>query len=189
MKWIVRLLLGLTSLFAIIGCTTPGNQPVAMDTMAAAVKSGMIKDGKTHVYVFLGRMGHCPNCDPTDLFINGVNVGGINKNECMFIELEPGLYAFYSKERTSTLPLRSQSVTFNLDVDQQLFLACDINISASTGMAYLPVGSSGGAVVPMPIISSRGIIADRSADGVKTIQGMKIILPDDVALQRIQPIN
>ena len=189
MKRFFRLLLGFTSLFAIFGCTTPGSQPVATDTMAATVKSGMIKDGKAQVYIFLGKIGRLSNSDPTDLIVNGVNVGSINKNECMFIEFTPGIYTFSGKERTSTMPLKSQPVTFSLDVDQHLFLAFDIIVSTSAGSAYLPVGSSGGAIVPIPITTGHGVIVDRSADGVKTIQGMKIILPDNVALERIQPIN
>ena len=160
-----------------------------MAAMAATVKSGMIKDGKVHVYVFLGKIGSYSNSSPTDLFVNSVNVGGINRHECMFIELQPGTYTFSNKERTSTMPVKSQPVTFTLEADLNLFLAFDIVVQSYADLGYLPLGSARGAVVPIPISVTHNVIVDRSADGVKTIQGMKIILPDNVALERIQQVN
>lgn len=167
MRYFFRIMPAIISLFAIFGCTTPGNQPVAMATMAAAVKSGVIKDGKAHVHAFLGTV-----CTPTNFFVNGVNVGGINRNECMFIELPPGTYTFSCQERASSLSSASKPVTFALEADQNVFFAFDVRFNPGVLFGVVGVMATSGSA------DSAFLIVDRSADGIETIQNMKIVLPD-----------
>lgn len=201
MKYFIRLMMVIISLFGIFGCSLPGNQPVAVDTIAEAVKSGVINDGKAHVYAFLGYVHstyiNSHHRDSSNFIINGINVGGISKDECMFIDIPPGTYTFYFQERAPIMPAMTKPLTLDLKADQNVFLAFDIFIgskpasSMMLGVAGGPpavaAGSVAGALANSTVFDNR--VVDKSEDGVKTIQGMKIILPDNVALERIQPIN
>ena len=130
----------------------------------------MIKDGKAHVYAFLGTVW-----SPTNFFVDGVNVGGINRNECMFIELPPGTYTFSCQERASSLSSASKPVAFVLEADQSVFFAFDVKFNPGVMFGAIGVLATSGSA------ESAYLIVDRSADGIETIQNMKIVLPDKVS--------
>lgn len=164
-------------------CTTPGIQLAAPDQVATAAKTGMIKNGKAHVYAFLGTW-HRVGVDikvgsPSNFFVNGVNVGGINKNECMFIELPPGTYNFAWQERVSSSPVTASPRTFTIAPDQNLFVAFDMG--TGVGQMFGLVGALAEGV--------SGAVADPSVAGLQTIQDMKIVLPNEAMVATLRPMG
>jgi len=200
-KYCSRLLSAIMTLFAIFGCSTPGTQPAAIDSLAAIVRSGMIVDGKAHVYAFLGKVHSthltASHRDSSNFIVNGECLGGISRNECMFIEIPPGTYTFSFQERTPIQPARTNPVTFNIEADQNVFVAFDIFIrsrsidymmlGAAGGPPAVAAGSAAGALAASIVFDDQ--VVDKSEEGVKTIQHMKIVLPDSIALEKIQPLN
>ena len=161
------------SIFSLGGCTTPASQLAAPDALASAAKSASIQDGKAHVYIFHGTF-HRALIDgkvlvPIDVYANGSNIGGINKGDVLFVELQPGIYNFSWTERTkSSMAVHAEPVSFSLKADQNLFLALDMR----TG-----VGHFFGAIGAL----AEGIdasINDRSSEGVATVQNLKVVLPN-----------
>ena len=162
-------------------CTTPGIQPQAPDTLSVAIKLGKINDGNAHVYAFLGTMHAVFDtsvASPANFFVNGKNIGGINKGECMFIELLPGTYKFSWQERALSSPVMASPVAFKIAASQNVFVAFDFK--AGAGAMFGAIGALAEGVT--------GSVVNRSGDGFQTIQNMKIVLPDESAVGMLRPM-
>ncbi len=176
---------------SLAGCAVGGTQSqfpdFTVDTVSAAVKSGQYYDGNAHVYAYLGRMDTLllkrsflkrDVGSPANFFVNGENVGGIGKNQFMFIDLPPGSYNFAWEERAAA-PVAAGAVTFAIAANENLFVAFDL----SGG----PIAFIGGTGPWAGSIS--GSVADRSADGVEAVQDMKLVLPDKAVVAQLRPMG
>lgn len=152
-------------------------QPPAPAPLSAAVKMGTFKDGKAHVYAFLGTY-HSWLWDskvgmPSDFYVNGVKVGGVNKNECMFIELPAGTYQFSWRDRLQ-LPVTIGPAQFSIGENQNVFVALEAETELMPdSMVFGPKGTA------TAISDAHWHVADRTRDGFSLIQDMKIVLPDN----------
>ena len=164
-------------------CTTPATQPKAPDAFTATAKAGTVNDGNAHVYAFLGTWHHLlidyENAAPANFFVNGANVGGVNKDECLFVELPPGTYKFSWQQRTSFKPATADPMTFNLAPNQNAFVAFDV--TTGVGVLLGPIGAL--------VDGLDGSVVDRSADGFHAVKDMKIVLPDKAVVEKIRPMG
>ena len=116
----------------------PAVQPEAAAEWAMAAKHGEVPPGKSRVYIFLGSW-HFPdsqfsmpvvNRTTADIYLNFINVGGINPGECLVLDLPAGVYNFSWLERSrypfKTVPMRETLAAGNarflsLETDQHSF--------------------------------------------------------------------
>lgn len=139
-------------------------------------KMGTLDDGKAHVYAFLGRY-HTWLWDSkvgmaSDFYVNGVKVGGVNKNECLFIELPAGTYQFSWRDR-SPFPVTIGPAQFSIGENQNVFIALEGKVELMPDSVIF--GPKGTATANS---NAHWHVGDRSSDGFSLIQDMKIVLPD-----------
>jgi len=173
------------AMVVLAACVSPANQPAADATFAQDAKSGRIAAGRSRVYVFLGTLvinGHeRDNPSASDFFINGVDVGGVNRGECMVIDLAPGTYVLSSKERSSNPP-PVQAVTVTLEPGSPLYLAIDVGITTGPVLPGAIPTLVAQSNAPPP---ATGALHPRNVDGPQRVHAMKIVLPDEAAMRSL----
>jgi len=167
---LVRLGLAVSAVMLVAACAMqpPLNQPAASAEASTPIKAAAVKDGKAHIYAFLGTFHNVfadmPMKTSANFTVNGITAGGVNRDDCLFIEVPPGTYSLAWQERAQgPMALSTQPTQFKLAADQNLFVAFDVRNNG------LLAGFSSSLV-------------DRSGDGVGAIRSMKVVLPDAVAL-------
>lgn len=172
----------LSLLLVLAGCHSLPEQAIAEPSLASQIKAETIKDGKAHVYIYLGTIHglvfDLGNWHAADVFINGTKVGSVDSGDCLYVELDPGVYRFSWLERTWFQPVRSSEDVDLLDADENVFLALDIEKNA--GYVFGPIGEF--------FDPDRGMIKDTHPEGHDDITGLTVVLPDRDALARIHPL-
>ncbi len=154
--------------------TTPAHQEHAPSDWSEAAKSGDVPAGKARVYVFLGHW-HFPeaqfdqeteNLTAADVYLNQVDVGGINPGECLVLDLPPGAYSFAWLER-SRHPYRAVLFMETLAAGQSRFLSIETEQHLNAE----------------PEDALSGYFAEQQ-DGLSLVKPMTIVLPDEPAVDR-----
>lgn len=164
----------------VAGCATPVYQPKADPGFTSVVKSSPASPGTARLYAFLGTYrGFLFDLDHRisfDFSVNGLNLGRINKDECLVLDVKPGTYSVSFVEAVDG---RTANQTFTLVSGQSAFLAIDIKQSVGTFFGLI-----GALAVPDTFH-----IFDRSGDGLRAIQNMTIVLPNDWNLALLKPMG
>jgi hypothetical protein len=156
---------------------TPAHQNPATEEWSNAAKSGEVPEGTSRVYVFLGRW-HFPeaqffketkNNSAADVYVNQVNVGGLNPGECLVIDLPPGAYSFAWLAR-SRYPYGTTSSKLILGAHEAHFLS----IETDQRVSLTPPDAVVGYFVEQP-------------EGLSLVKPMTIVLPDASAMSRLKP--
>lgn len=108
-----------------------------------AVAMSATSDNHAHLYVFLGRIhGQLisrPNWRTSDFYINGVNVGAIDRHNCLQVELEPGVYYFAWHTNSPVWgPVKTSEAVDLLQPGQYAYLT--LNIERNAGALLGPIG-------------------------------------------------
>ena len=162
----------------LVGCsgnslneTTPAHQDHAAAEWSSAAKSGDVPSGKSRVYLFLGHW-HFPeaqwfreteNYTVADVYVNYINVGGLNPGECLVVDLPPGVYSFSWLER-SRHPYTTVSLKETLGVGE----AHSLSIETDQHLNNAP---------PSAVV---GYFAEH--EDLATVQPLTIVLPDSEAV-------
>jgi hypothetical protein len=138
---------------------------------------------KAHLYVFLGQVrgvlfSHA-NGRTSDFYINGVYVGTIGRAECLYLDLEPGVYDFSWRAREAVLGrVRSSSDADMLQPNQEVLLA--LNIERNAGALLGPIG--------WWLDPDRGHIENTPTLKRDIVQDHRILRPGPAVLAQIHPI-
>ena len=167
---------------ALTCCHSLPAPPAADAAFASQVKAGNIADGKAHVYVFLGRthglVFDLKNRRDADFYVNGQDIGKIAAGDCLYFELEPGVYNFSWAERAWLSPIRSDEDVDLLSPNQDAYLALDVDKNAGSLL-----GLAGEFFDP-----NRARIDDRFPAGRYLVSDLNIILPKSDVASRIHPL-
>jgi hypothetical protein len=156
---------------------TPAHPDLAAEEWSTAAKSGEVPAGKSRVYVFLGQW-HFPeaqffkvteNTSAADIYVNQINVGGLNPGECLVIDLPPGAYSFDWLER-SRYPYATMLLKKTLNAGEAYFLSIETDQRLSSP----------------PPDSVVGYFMEQQ-EGLSIVKPMTIVLPDASAVDRLMP--
>lgn len=139
------LLLGLV--LALAACVTSAENFTASPELEAAVRSKEPVADKARVHFFLGLVdspfmifGPLSNKQPADLIANGLVVGGVNAEQVLVLDLDPGEYKFAWGERTEDgHGMVSNDIPVTLHEGELVYLRADWRPSA--GAAFGIVGA------------------------------------------------
>jgi hypothetical protein len=121
------------------------------------------------------------NKKSADLYINGLNVGGINYGECLVIDIAPGNYVFSFKERSPN-PYMVNSLTANIASGNPIYLSMDVGMALGPIVPGLIPALIALAIDPPRVL---GGLVEHEIDGPQMIQELKIVLPDKATLSRL----
>lgn len=177
-------LLGVLALaMALAACAGPATRPAATASHAPGTPLVKASPGKAHLYVYLGKVygqvANFPNWRQSNFYINGMEVGAVGADECLYVELAPGVYNFSWEGRDWGMgPVRSGQNVDIVEPDQDLFFA--LNVSRGVGALTAPVGWWADP--------DRGRIVDTYPDGRDTVRDRRIVRADTRVLARIRPL-
>jgi hypothetical protein len=180
---VLRLLVA-APLLALCACNIPANQPLADASYAAAAKAASIAPDQSRLYAYVGERDAwfgltADSRMPADVKVNGITVGGVNRGECLVVDLPPGQYRVSWSARTNDLPIQSDDVGVRLVPGQPTYLSFDI---------HEHVGQMFG-VIGLLANPPTGHIVVHAQDGRQTVEGLKIVLPNAAAVAQVHPIT
>lgn len=181
---LLRLLFG-AALLSLAACAIPATQPAADPVFSARAKAATVDPDKARLYAFLGEnrtpfLISLAKRTPSDLYINGIIVGGLNRGECLVLDLKPGTYSLSWVDRTTDAgPMRSGAHMVTLSAGHAVYISLDTEHH---------VAEMFGAVGQM-LDPPTGDIKEHPQDGQATVAAMKIVLPDKLAVTLIHPIG
>ena len=150
-----------------------------MTQWSDAAKSGEVPAGKNRVYLFLGHW-HFPdaqwfreteNNTAADIYVNYINVGGLNPGECLVLDLPAGAYSFSWLERSrhayKTVPLMKtlgvgETHLLSIETDQRSNSAPPDDI-----VGYLTQQADLSVVQPLTIVLPDADAVERSISEVR----------------------
>lgn len=158
------------------GCVSAAVQPSAPDSLTSAVRSGTLHDGKGHVVACLGTfhalLANVAMGSPSDLSVNGVTVGGVNRHDCLLLSLPAGSYSFAWKERVDFQPITSAPAVMPVETDKVTFIQFDASDSGGSllgGVGLLVDGYKGSAAAGSPLGDRRLVLPDAVASALQPL--------------------
>jgi hypothetical protein len=128
----------------IFGCMTPANVKRADEKITREAMAFVVDQGRAKVYFVNGKQ--IPNMFgmkhqyPSDLYLNGVLIGSMNKENVMVFELAPGTYRLHWNVR-STDPIDKQAkpeeFVLTLVSGQITVLSGDYNLGGAAAFGLL----------------------------------------------------
>mgnify|MGYP003668169968 FL=1 len=118
----------------VASCVVPAPTQVAPPALEQSVRSQIVPDNKARVLFYLGKvdgnamfLGAVDVRGPSDLLANGQIVGSVNYQEVVAVDLSPGKYEMFWKQRVKGEEgLASAPVTITLKSGQTAYLRADI---------------------------------------------------------------
>lgn len=157
--------------FALAGCMTAAQVQTANPEKAREALSLIVSSDRAKVYFVNGKqlpsMWNMKHQYPSDVYVNEVLVGSMNKENVLVLELKPGTYNFHWNVR-STDPIdkkaEPQRFTINLIPGQILVLRGDYDLGAAGTFGLL------GSFISAPKTSIAGVSNSE-------IEGKVVVVP------------
>jgi hypothetical protein len=172
-------------LLALGACAIPAHQPAADAAFAAQAKAATVDPAKARLYLYPGERDawfglSTGNRMPADVQVNGITVGGVNRGECLVVDVPPGRYrvSWSARNDQFDLPIRSDDHPITLAPGEPAYLSFDIH--DHVGEAF--------GVLGLMMTPPTGHIIDHPVDGHETVESLKIVLPDPAAVAQLHPI-
>jgi hypothetical protein len=150
----------------LIGCTTPAVVQKADSDFEDKARSFRVEPNKSRIYFVNGKITsgffNPSHQYPSDLSINGVLIGSMNKENVMVLDLIPGTYEFHWMPRSTDL-IDKQSVPqkTKLKADAGQFLVIQGDFSMGGGAYFGLVGSMVSPPTTTIVVASKDDIKNK----------------------------